>query len=511
MIVSTDFIKAERHRDDFIRVCPDLVIVDEAHGFALGNDRGRQLRNELLTRLASDPDRHIILVTATPHSGNEDAFRSLLALLDPTLMDLPDDMSGEHNRRHRARLARHLVQRRRGDIETYLDVDTPFPNREQADFTYQLTPEYRRLFEKAVNFARESYQRAEGDVRRQRVHWWSALALLRSLGSSPAAAVATLHARANNAEARTVAEADELGRRAVLDQAGDADAESLDVTPGARYQDTEQDGSERAQVRGDTWFRELANDAAALSGPNDPKLQAVIKLVDELLAAGYNPILFCRFIPTAEYVAEHLREHLSKRRKDPVEVAAVTGTLAPAEREDRVAELAALRPPGARRDRLPVRGHQPAGRLRCRRPLRPLLEPDPPRAAGRSRRPLRPTRANRSHRHLLRGELADRRDRARGAAQKAPANPQSVGSRRPGADRLRGRDRRDPRRADHPRPIRARARSSSSPSRSTTTPREADSATRPRMAGRRRTRTQDPHPVRPAHDPARRGPPRADR
>jgi superfamily II DNA or RNA helicase len=342
VIVSTDFIKVERHRDDFIRVCPDLLIVDEAHGFALGNDRGRQLRNELLTRLAGDPDRHVILVTATPHSGNEQAFRSLLTLLDPALKDLPDDMSGEHNRRHRERLARHLVQRRREDIETYLDTDTPFPVREQADVTYRLTPEYRRLFDKAVNFAREGYQRTADDIRRQRVHWWSALALLRSLGSSPAAAVATLHARADNAEARTVAEADELGRRAVLDQAGDEDAESLDVAPGARYQDTEDDHAREAEVRGDTWFRELAKDAAALSGANDPKVQAVTELVDELIAADHNPILFCRFIPTAEYVAEHLREHLSKRRKDPVEVAAVTGTLAPAEREERVAELAAF-------------------------------------------------------------------------------------------------------------------------------------------------------------------------
>lgn len=342
VIVSTDFIKAPKHRDDFVRVCPDLVIVDEAHGFALGNDRGRQLRNELLVKLADDPTRHIILVTATPHSGNEEAFRSLLTVLDPALKDLPQDMSGDQNRRHRERLARHLVQRRRGDIATYLDTDTPFPEREQADFTYQLTPEYKRLFDRAVNFARDSYQQAEGDSRRQRVHWWSALALLRSLGSSPAAAVATLHSRADNAEARTVEEADELGRRAVLDQAGDEDAESLDVAPGAKLGDPDGDGDDTApQIRSDSWFRELAKDAQALAGEKDPKLRAAIKLVDELLAAGHNPIIFCRFIPTAEYLAEHLREHLAKRRKDPVEVAVVTGTLAPVEREQRVKELAA--------------------------------------------------------------------------------------------------------------------------------------------------------------------------
>ncbi len=30
-VVSTDFIKSPKHRDDFVRACPDLVIVDEAH------------------------------------------------------------------------------------------------------------------------------------------------------------------------------------------------------------------------------------------------------------------------------------------------------------------------------------------------------------------------------------------------------------------------------------------------------------------------------------------------
>ena len=38
--------------------------------------------------LAADRDRHLILVTATPHSGNEDAFRDLLGLLDPDFADL---------------------------------------------------------------------------------------------------------------------------------------------------------------------------------------------------------------------------------------------------------------------------------------------------------------------------------------------------------------------------------------------------------------------------------------
>lgn len=45
---------------------------------------------------------------------------------------------------------------------------------------------------------------------------------------------------------------------------------------------------------------------------------------------------FCRFIPTAEYVARELRQRLPR----DVEVVAVTGTLPPADREARVLELA---------------------------------------------------------------------------------------------------------------------------------------------------------------------------
>lgn len=329
VIVSTDFIKAERHRDDFVRTCPELVIVDEAHGFAFGGDRGRQLRHELLVKLAADQQRHLLLVTATPHSGKEDAFRSLLELLDPSFANLPEDLSGEHNERERRRLARHLVQRRRGDIDRFLD-QTPFPEREQADSTYKLTPEYRRLFDRAVAYARETWQEAEGDRRRQRVHWWSALGLLRSLGSSPDAAVATLRNRAQNAAARTAEEADELGRRAVFDMPGDDEAESTDVTPGARYDADDDPG------RSDSWFAELARDAAALAGDRDPKLQAALELVRELIAQGHNPILFCRFIPTADYVARHLQSALGAK----AEVMSVTGTLPPADREDRIAQLA---------------------------------------------------------------------------------------------------------------------------------------------------------------------------
>ena len=51
--------------------------------------------------------------------------------------------------------------------------------------------------------------------------------------------------------------------------------------------------------------------------------------------------MFCRFIDTAHYVAEHLAAALGTKKR-PVDVTAVTGELPPAERERRIRELAEL-------------------------------------------------------------------------------------------------------------------------------------------------------------------------
>lgn len=334
VVVSTDYIKSDRHRADFLRACPELVIVDEAHTCAAMSDgRGkRHQRHLLLKGLSENPDRHLILVTATPHSGKEDAFRSLLGLLDPAFASLPAELSGKEHAHHRERLAAHLVQRRRGDIEHYLNEDTPFPKREEKEETYRLHADYRKLFERALDYAREIVRDPEGGAFRQRVRWWSALALLRSLSSSPAAAIDTLRNRAGVAEAETIEEADELARRTVLDAIDDESSEGTDVPPGA-------DTTGEAEVdEGATKRRrllEMSKMAEALRGDRDEKLQKAKALVAALVKEGFRPIVFCRYIPTAEYVAEELRKSLPRE----VEITAVTGLLPPAEREERVNAL----------------------------------------------------------------------------------------------------------------------------------------------------------------------------
>ena len=134
----------------------------------------------------------------------------------------------------RERLARHFVQRRRADIRSYLDESTPFPeDRLTQERTYSLSAGYKELFDDVLQYARETVRDPEGGQLRQRVRYWSALALLRALASSPRAAAATLRTRAANLDAQDVAEADRLGRSAVLDLPDEETTESADATPGA--------------------------------------------------------------------------------------------------------------------------------------------------------------------------------------------------------------------------------------------------------------------------------------
>jgi superfamily II DNA or RNA helicase len=328
-IVSTEYIKADRRRAEFLRTAPELVIVDEAHTCAWDSSSsgGRQLRHELLRGLAADPERNILLVTATPHSGKEEAFRSLLSILDDEFAALPEDLSGEGNRRLRERIARQMVQRRRADLRRYLQVDTPFPDRMETETSYKLSIEGRALFDAALVYAREAVRNETTTERHQRMQWWSILALLRSLASSPAAAIDTLDKRSLTAESSSETEVENAGRRSVMDLADD-DAEEYDDETGGIALNEESSSPARRKLN------ELRKLAEASQGENDAKLQGLFDIVRQLLSDGFNPIVFCRYIPTARYVGDALAKEFPKAG-----IRSVSGKVPSSERVAIVAEL----------------------------------------------------------------------------------------------------------------------------------------------------------------------------
>jgi len=86
VITSIDFAKRDEVLPDMLRAPEwDLVIVDEAHkasAATYGDEIARTRRYSLVEQLSANAQR-LLLMTATPHSGDEGRFVNFLALLDP--------------------------------------------------------------------------------------------------------------------------------------------------------------------------------------------------------------------------------------------------------------------------------------------------------------------------------------------------------------------------------------------------------------------------------------------
>jgi len=166
------------------------------------------------------------------------------------------------------------------------------------------------------------------------VRHWAAIALLRCLLSSPAAAATVLDARADRiteltGEEESQDEVDRTYRPQVLDALDDEEAG--DYAPTGPFENMRAEWSDperRLLLR----FRDRAS---SLGGPQaDRKLQALLEVLKSLLKQGHHPIVFCRFIPTANYLGSWLSAELKG-----VHVTAVTGEIDNEQRRERVAEL----------------------------------------------------------------------------------------------------------------------------------------------------------------------------
>ena len=314
-VASIDFVKSDRNKHLFLLDCPDLVIVDEAHGAAAAPERNQsqQQRNRLLRELAEKQDRHLIMLTATPHSGVAAAFRSLLALLRPQFGDWDIASLREEQR---IELARHFVQRTRADIKRDWEGAECFPERESADEPYRLSPAYRDLFDKTYAFCSEIVRSGEElEQRQRRVRYWGALALLRCVMSSPAAAVAALEKRR---DAQPTVEEDTDFRPFIYESAEDQTDDEQPTPPLEAAESTLPD-SERRRLR------ELAKLAGKIEGsPDDLKLARCAELVSDLLRQGFHPIIWCRYIATATSLAEGLQRVLQRAHAE-ARILCVTG------------------------------------------------------------------------------------------------------------------------------------------------------------------------------------------
>lgn len=320
LVISLDYIKSDRHRDAFLANAPEMVVVDEAHTCTQEGTRSIQQRYHLVRDAAKDQQRHLLLLTATPHSGKEEAFHNLLALLKPDFAALGDIGAGSLHPL-REELARYLVQRRRKDIDEWQD-NSKFPERRTKEVTYRLTGEWQKFFNAILEYWTTRARKLEegGTEQKRLIVWYATLSMLRCVSSSPAAAAVTM-------EKSLDMEIMEGNVERILEETFDTmdqDAsESMDDEPPSAT------GSD-PQLNG------LIQQAKALRDrEGDPKFEKLVQVLEELIEQEHcKPVVFCRYIATAEYVADRLRKRFGHCQVD-----AVTGLYPPEERKTRIEAL----------------------------------------------------------------------------------------------------------------------------------------------------------------------------
>lgn len=302
-VISIDYIKSDARRNVFVQQGPELTIVDEAHTCArpVGASTSQQQRHQLVRQLADKAGQHLVLLTATPHSGKPEEFHSLLGLLRPEfeVLDLPSS-----NQAQRRELARHFIQRKRADVEKWLGEETPFPKRNAEEVGYPLARRYDACFNDLLAFTRELVAGSRAGPRRKRVQYWTALGLLRGVMSSPRAGAEMLHSRLENAREEETPEGEDPEDSSVHDNPL---AFESDRTPTQWLERTPWSDTQKRSLA------QFAERLEALANPrDDAKLQAARTVVEQLLRQGLNPVVFCRYIATANYVGEQLAALLKK-------------------------------------------------------------------------------------------------------------------------------------------------------------------------------------------------------
>jgi SNF2 family DNA or RNA helicase len=99
VVASMDYAKQDDVRERVWQQRWDLVIIDEAHKCSAytkkssmrGDEVEKTKRYQLAEKLTAQAD-HVVLLTATPHHGDDDRFAHFVRLLDPDLFPEPHRM-----------------------------------------------------------------------------------------------------------------------------------------------------------------------------------------------------------------------------------------------------------------------------------------------------------------------------------------------------------------------------------------------------------------------------------
>ena len=314
-VASMDLVKRKRYADTIASVEWDLVIVDEAHRVGKAKGRRPTQRYSFAERIASNKERSLLLLSATPHRGDPEDYLSRLRLLDPSLtpdlkrLNTPQFYALTHN---------VLVFRRtKLDVNEVYEDRRVFPGCKISAVIVPATQEEAEFHRRLLSFLRTKlldYHRMTGTEPK-------ALGLLMSLmfkraSSSPYAAVKTMEvilgrraAWLSLGSAERLRKLEKRGRlaRAVLGM-GFEEYEA-EADPDRVVDEFAEACSALLSDRDVQELRELVRLARA-SIERDSRLSAVVSLVEQHVRAGDKVIVFTEFRDTATYVRDALAKVL---------------------------------------------------------------------------------------------------------------------------------------------------------------------------------------------------------
>lgn len=322
-VISIDYIKSEKRRKLFLSDCPELIIVDEAHTCAKpagASSPAQQQRYHLLHDIAKKESQHFVMLTATPHSGKDAEFQSLLGLLNREFeqYDLQKIDQGK-----RKKIANHFILRKRENIKRWLNETTPFPDRDSREIPYKLSESYNDFYRAILKFARGITLDGKKS-KTSNMRYWAALSLLRGVMSSPATGLEMLQKRQlRSFDDEQVGVIEQLSNPLFETNSneGENDAPPIEYVDNAGLTNVEWESLE-----------DLSAKITSLKGVEyDWKVKKAVEIVKEWLKEGHNPIIFCKYIPTAKYLGEVLKTEFPK-----VEVQAISSELADEQRREKI-------------------------------------------------------------------------------------------------------------------------------------------------------------------------------
>jgi ERCC4-related helicase len=329
-LASIDFLKQESVLQWLDRAAYDVVILDEAHHCTdLGNlaDREDSQRRRLAELLARQSDA-LLLLTATPHDGNDASFASLCELLDPSLVDGRGHLRGEAYRTHVVRrLKKHIVDSATGKSR--------FPERQvipcPVDYAPQRFPRFWELQRLLLDLVVPQFRYALKNRRYDEV--LSFIALLKRSVSTVAACRKTLAvvAARHRALLTEAAETQDSRRQRLrtlrdyqrrLDRFGTAAADAQEEIQTIEEEDLAQALADiqRSSRAGDYRMRKLKDLSSGLAElvalaseaeAEDPKLAMLKEQIDGIRKAepGASVLIYTEYTTSQDAVKSYLTAH----------------------------------------------------------------------------------------------------------------------------------------------------------------------------------------------------------